>query len=101
MPDQFWFLRPSDFDRILRITILKRDQDTEEKWQRMRLQTWYLLNVQLDKKHRISTPEKLFRLTSEQVEERQLTEDEIAWLKEDNWDELDDMFKQLKKKANG
>ena len=80
MPDELWTLELRELLLMREGRNRRHDQLIREMWEATRFQTFYLLNVHLDKKNMVKTPEKLIRfewdkdkkqevITPEQLEE--------------------------------
>ena len=53
-PEQFLEYTPQELTGVLHLMQLQKDAKFKSDWERTRIQTFYLINIQLDKKNKLS-----------------------------------------------
>lgn len=85
--DDFYNLTPIEFDYAL-IDYIKEKEHTERfELSNMRIQTFYLLNIQLDKESRYNSPEEMMPFAFDIKEVKEVPE-----LNETDWLRMDKMY---------
>jgi len=54
----------------------KTTEQEQLEWERVRFSTWHLVNIQLDRKNKLRTPQKLIRFAWEKVKKKKMTDRE-------------------------
>jgi hypothetical protein len=86
MPDQFLKLTPRQFSFALDDAFKKEERRERFELEKMRLQTFHLVNIQLDRKNKISDIRKLMPFAWEKVKVHVPTAED--------WERMDNIVKK-------
>lgn len=86
-PDEFYSLTPLEFDYALKDYNERTKFNQQFNAELMRLQTAYLININLDQEHQITNTKKLMRFPWE--------EEEVKEIKEPDWERLEREIKGI------
>lgn len=71
-PEVFWDMTPFEFSCALK----GYEQRNKLEWERVRWQTWHLLNIQLERKHKLKYDELILPHEAAERESVELTEEQ-------------------------
>jgi len=80
-------MTPLEFDSFYKGAINTYENKEQQQWERMRLQTWFLINVQLERKKQIKKPEKLIKFPWEKIDIPKFTHEQKEEIKR-KWEHL-------------
>lgn len=83
--EDFYNLTPIEFDYAITDYLKEKEHTERFELSKMRIQTFLLLNIQLDKESRFNTPEDMMPFNWEVGEVKEIPKlNETDWLKLDN-----------------
>lgn len=86
-PKEFWESTPVEICNALDFSHKLREEEIRDRWDIMRLQTFYLININLDKNNQLSDPEDLIKFPWD--------EKKIKSVEEPDWEKLEKDIKGI------